>query len=195
MKQKSYGIISANKLFDRTPEVSYLEEWKALLALPSEREVEAKETSHVVFCLRNEWFAMQTLAFFEISELHAINPIPYHHDETLIGVVNLRGQLRLCFSLHVLLGLENNPVDQPEKMLKMRYPRLMAVTDDQEIWVFPVESVEGIYQFDLSKMENVPINMLSLKENYLQGIIKFNEKRIYILDDTALFANLRRRLA
>ncbi len=98
--------VSTDKLFDRPPEASYLEEWSKLLAQPQEKFEETKETSMVVFRLSNEWFALSALVFSEIGNERIINTIPCHCDDIILGVVNLRGQLRLCVSMLKLLELE-----------------------------------------------------------------------------------------
>lgn len=191
---EKFGIISADKLFDRAPDESYLEEWSALLARPAEREEEAKEISLVVFRLSKDWFALPALLFYEISMLRTINSIDFH-DPIVLGVINLRGQLRFCFSLHALLEIEKGPDTKFEALTaKLHYPRLLAIKDEKEIWTFPVEEVDGVYPLDLSKMSNVPVNVLDLPENYIKGVIKREEKKIYIINEEILFKGFRRRI-
>ena len=188
-------IISANKLFDRPPDISYLEEWTQLLAHPAEKTEENKETSIVVFRLSNEWFSLSTLIFSEISVQHVINPIPCQKNSLLLGIVNLKGQLRICFSMQELLGIKKETKTFRKKILSSHYPRLGAISDGSSLWTFPIEEVDGIYQFDLSTMSNVPVNVLNSKENYLKGAITLNEKKIYIISEELLFQSLRSKIA
>ncbi|QLH34758.1 MAG: hypothetical protein HWD61_00330 [Parachlamydiaceae bacterium] len=60
---ENFGNNSANKLFERMPELTYLEEWASLLAQVPEKDAEIKETSLVIFRLSDEWFALPTLIF------------------------------------------------------------------------------------------------------------------------------------
>ena len=113
-----------------------------------------------------------------------------------MGVVNIQGQLRLCFSLHTLLGLEREAKEEKlATVFGSHYPRLLAITEGNELFTFPAEEVEGVYQFDLSKMTNVPVNILNSRENYTKGVIKWNEKNIYIINEDMLFLSLRGRMS
>lgn len=179
-------IIPVDKLLDRVPEPAYLEEWTKLLAQSPKKIEETKESSFVVFRLSKEWFALPPVAFSEIVTQSKINAIPIHNDPSILGIVNLRGQLRFCFSMHVLLGIEKTTnKDQQEE--QSYYSRLLAVSNGGDIWTFPVDEVEGVLQFDFSNISNVPVNLLHSKENYLKGVVNWNEKKIYIIDENILF--------
>ena len=128
--------VSTDKLFDRPPEASYLEEWSKLLAQPQEKFEETKETSMVVFRLSNEWFALSALVFSEIGNERIINTIPCHCDDIILGVVNLRGQLRLCVSMLKLLELEKPFIEATDQAFKCHYPRLLAINNEGDMWTF-----------------------------------------------------------
>jgi len=187
------GTVSMNKLFDRAPDPSYLEEWSKLLAESSEQFEEVKEFPVVAFRLYNEWFGLSALIFSEIASQRTINEIPYHNNPILLGIVNLRGQLRLCFSMHLLLGMTND-LELASNGSKTQYPRLLAITEQNEVWTFPVEEVEGILQIDLTKMSNIPVNVLNSKENFLKGVVNWDDKKIYVINEELLFMTLRRKL-
>lgn len=184
---ENFGNNSANKLFERMPELTYLEEWASLLAQVPEKDAEIKETSLVIFRLSDEWFALPTLIFSEIGAQYTINSMPYYHDPAILGVINLKGQLRVCFSLHVLLDLKKSPL--------VNFPRFLAISDKNEIWTTPVDEVKGIYQYDLSLLSNVPVDFANMRENFLKGVINWNEKNIYLINDEILFSSLRRRIS
>lgn len=188
-------IASANTLFDREPDISYLEEWAKLLAKPLEKVEDAKETSMVVFRLSNEWFSLPTLLFSEISIPHLINPIPCQKDSLVLGIVNLRGQLLVCFSMHKLLGIKEEKTNKLKHYkIDFHYPRLGAISDENMFLTFPIDEVDGIYSIDLSQMSNIPITIANSQENYLKGAIKWNEKKIYIINEEILFQNLRSKI-
>lgn len=183
---------SINKLFDRPLDAIYLQEWAKLLAQPPEPLQYVKETALVFFRLSEEWFALPALVFSEIASDRVINQLPYRLNSITLGVVNLRGQIRTCFSLHALLNIK--PQEITSKNSSKKYPRLVAIKDDKDIWTFPVDEVEGVYLCDLSMMTNVPVNILNSKENYLKGIIKEHDKKIYVIEEEILFLGLRRKL-
>lgn len=193
---ENFEVKSAHKLFERPPQKDYLEEWSKLLAQPTEQQLETNDTSLVIFRLENEWFGLSALVFSEIGVQRTINLIPYQNDSIVLGVVNVNGQLRLCFSLHDLLGIKKVNREKSEKMkFGAHYPRMLTITEGIELFTFPVEEVESVYQFDLSKMTNVPVNVLNSKENYLKGLISWNDKNIFIINEELLFLSLHRRLS
>jgi chemotaxis-related protein WspD len=192
----NFHVTSSTKLFERLAQKQYLEEWTKLLALPQENLEETNESSLVVFRVAKEWFGLSALVFAEIGAQRTINLITYPNDPFILGVVNVQGQLRLCFSLQVLFSLENQAKeDRSEKQATgSHYPRLLILTQGNDLFTFPVEEVESVYQFDLSKMSNVPINIFKTRENYLKGVIRKNEKNIYVINEEMLFLSLRRRM-
>lgn len=195
---KKCGITTANKLFDRFPDPLYLEECTRQLAQPQEVvSEEVKESSFVVFRLSNEWFGLSALVFSEIATMRAVNILPHKMDPILLGVVNLRGQLCISFSLHVLLGLDEKEQETKsvEKRSKIHYSRLIAISYEKQIFTFPVDDVDSVFQFDLSKMMNVPVNISHSKENFLKGVVILQDKRINIINEEILFSTLLRRLS
>ena len=183
-----------NKLFNRPQDEAYLEEWSKLLAQPKGILEEVKESPFVVFRIYNEWFGLSALVFSEIVSDRPINVIPYKSEPSLLGIVNLRGRLCLCISLHRLfeMALDHGSSEDRRKS-KVHNPRMITLSNKDEIWAFPVDEVDSVYQIDLSKMTNVPINLLHSKKNFLKGIISIGNKKINVIDEEILFASLYRR--
>lgn len=65
-----------------------------------------KVLSVVIFRLHKEWLALKASIFKEVTELAVVRTLPHRSNETFLGLVNIRGELQLCISLHHLLGLE-----------------------------------------------------------------------------------------
>lgn len=188
-------ILSIDKIFDRAPNEAYLEEWtKIVAASPEKKKEETRETSFVLFRLDKEWFALSTLIFYEIGEERPINPLPQEKESDWLGLANQHGQLRLCFSMHHLLGLKERPFRQQKKMMMYRYPRLLAITDNHGIWAFPVDEVDGVYLFDLFQLTPIPLTIFNSKLNCLKGLLRWNEKKIYVIDELMIFKNLHESL-
>ncbi len=108
---------AARTLFDRPAPEHYLAEWTQWLAgSPVTVSLEAgasaalsdrDRVSVLIFRLGREWMAFPTQAIAEVTVPRPIHRIPHRSNAILIGLVNLRGQLQLCISLHGLLGLES----------------------------------------------------------------------------------------
>lgn len=186
--EKKEQFISANKLLDRPSDDAYINEWTALLQKEKSREEGESENSIVIFRLGNEWLAISTKFFTEIAENRKIHSIPHRSGTILLGVVNLRGQLKLCISLHGLLEIEQQPQTENGHSTE----RMVSIQKEGERWIFPVDDVYGISRFDLNYLENVPVTVAKSTANYLKGVIKWEGKRVGYLDEELLFYSLKR---
>lgn len=182
----------ANKLLERVPEADYIQTWTQLVMQEKRDGVpEKKEGNLVVFRLLNEWFALPTYLFSEVTELKKIHKIPHKDSRLLLGAVNMKGCLRLVFNLHEALEVGQFHYDDLESSEK----RLVAVQKEGEDWIFPVDEISKIVTYDPHAVENVPVTVSKSFANYLKGVITFDNRRLGLLDDALLFADLKRSLA
>lgn len=185
--------VSADILLERKPDDSYLIEWSTLLQEKRETVVLMDEASLVVFRLGREWLGMSTKIFNEISERRQIHRIPHRNSPILMGLTNFRGQLRICMNLHNLLEIaasENNS----EKSNPLEYQRMLAVQSEDNFWIFPADEVLGVFRFDLSTMENVPVTVSKSTANYIKGVLSWSEITVGVLDEELLLYSLKRSL-
>lgn len=184
-------VISAKMLLDRKSEESYVAEWTALLQQPAALEGESDEQAVVVFRLAGEWLALSTTIFAEVAHTRTVHRIPHRSGFLLLGLLNLRGQLRICVSLHKLLELEE--VSQPSSH-RRQYARLIAIRKGAEHWTFPVDEVLGVIRFKKGQIQNIPVTVTKSTANYLQGVLQWEDKNVGVLDEELLFQSLRRSL-
>lgn len=179
-----------DELLARPAEKSYLEEWTHFISTPEESE-NKQVMSIVVFRIRQEWFAFRTAFFKEVLEDRKIHIVPHMKTKGLRGVVNHLGQLRLCYALDQLLGVNAaiKTINDPH-----HFSRLIAVEKDGIEWIFAVDEIEGIRHVDVKSIETVPINISKSPENYIKGVLHLGGKSIGVLDDEMLFYSLNRRL-
>ncbi len=71
---------------------------------------------------------------------------------------------------------------------------MVAIIREEELWVFPVDEIDGIYNWNLQNIENVPANISKSKANYIRGMMKMDSKSIGLLDEELIFASLKRSL-
>ena len=155
--------LEAQSFFDRPPPPQYLEEWVQRLAQPEER-IEQELLSFVVFRLREEYLAVQTRWLVEVTLPQPIHAIPHRSNDVVLGLVNIRGQLRICVSAHGLLGIalpeSNQPPRPGEVPRSMRaatsQQRMLILHERAEQWVFPVEEVLGVHRFPTTDLRPVP---------------------------------------
>lgn len=186
---KEHSLYEASTLFERAPSQEYIEEWTESL-LQALSETPKDILSVMVFRIGQEWLALPTVYFKEVTVRRLVHPLPHKNNKILQGVVNLNGELKLYVALDQLLEIESTAYPP-------RYPyqedRMMAIAKEGDLWVFPVDEIDGIYHWeDLSSLENVPVNVSKSKADYLKGIMKIGNKSIGLLDEELLFASLKR---
>ena len=185
--------ISANKLLERKPDESYILEWSRLLQEQKNEVVRTDEKSVVVFRLGREWLGMATVIFHEVAERRMIHKIPHRGGNILMGMANLRGQLRICVNMHNLLEIEASH-QQNQQSSSVIYQRMLAIQSDDEFWIFPVDEVYGIHRYDPNNVENVPVTVSKSTANYITGVVTWNNMNIGILDEELLLYSLKRSL-
>lgn len=183
-------VEEAQNLLEKTPPEDYLKEWTHSLLISKEKAPAVNIVTVIVFRLFHEWLAISTSVLKEISYRRAVHRIPHRHKKIFLGTVNLEGELQLCIDLAKLLEIEKDTYSKTSTVY--RGNRMIAILKDKELWTFPVDEINGIYTWDLSKIENVPVNVSKSSVNYLRGIFKHAGKTIGLLDEELLFYSLRK---
>lgn len=179
-------------LLNRQMSEAYQKEWTNLLMQHRDQELKAEYLSVVVFRLEQEWFALPTVYFKEVLHGRPIHRIPHRMGKVLLGIVNLGGEIQLCIALHELLE-----VDKSQHYLSIKdyqKNRFIAIEKENQLWVFPADEIDGIHIWDLSHLQNVPMNISKSRANYLKGIFKDQNKSIGLLDEELIFYSLNRGL-
>jgi chemotaxis-related protein WspD len=218
---------AARAFFDRPAPEGYLAEWTQWLASSAElASHEAGETraesdrdrvSVLIFRLGREWLAFRTQTVAEVTVPRPVHRVPHRSDAILIGLVNLRGQLQLCVSLHGLLGLDTTPGSPP---LSQTHPqthahvslvesekgpgtgtglnatpgsRLVVLRDRErsESWAFAAEEVLGVQRLPRSLMRAVPSTLANPEVSFSQAILSWEGRSVSFLDEQRVFAALR----
>ena len=179
----------ARLLLEREPPLSYTEEWTELLRHKKEDVSKGVKDTVVIFRFGNEWLALSTLVFQEVAEAKPFHKIPHRTGKYLLGVANVRGRLRLAFSMQDLLeiGAKRHSIHE-----KGKYQRLLVVQNAREQWVFPVDEVYGIFQYDKNFLENVPVTVSKSTANFLKGMLQWEKRLVGLIDEALLFNNLRK---
>lgn len=182
----------ARSFFDRPPPEDYLDEWSRRLAQP-EAMADRQQHGMIVFRLNREFLALDTAILLEVAAPRPIHAIPHKSSAVLLGLVNMRGQLRLCVSLHGLLGVE------PETMSGERgsaaeaanaRSRMLIAQDQTSPWVFPVEEVIGIVRPSESDLREVPATF-GKTSSFSKAVFGWGGHTVGYLDEARLFHALR----
>lgn len=185
--------LPALRLLNRPPNPAYIATWTELLAQHKQDE-EKEGGSVIIFRLGKEWLAITTLVFCRIIPFHTVHSLPHHTNDILLGVVNFEGQITLCINMHRFLLVEDTFSGPIELLNSGMFKRMIAIQNQQERWIFPVDDIYGIFQFESESLENIPVNIKKSSTNYLRGIIPWNGKSVGYLDEQLIFDGLRRSI-
>ncbi len=182
---------AGRNLLERELPQEYKDEWGSILVKKKGKEP-VGAIAVVVFRIESEWMALHAGLFAEIIEDVSIHTLPHRKTPILLGLVNVHGEIQLCVSLKHLMDLEDEPVREREKEKSRK--RLMVVSKDDEQWVFPVNEIYGIHHFNPGLIQNVPVTIAKSKSTFTEGIFKWEEKHVALLDHELLFYSLKRSL-
>jgi chemotaxis-related protein WspD len=181
---------AGRSLLDRRPSVDYVQEWTEGLAQPKEK-LEKDAVSVVIFRLAQEWLALPTQVFQEITHLRPIHAVPHRTNEVFLGMVNVRGELLLCFSLADLLGVAKGE-GALHALTRRVYQRLAVAVKDGQRWVFPVDEVFGIHQLPKGATQNTPVTVAKAGSSFARGVMACQGKPVELLDDELVFYQLKK---
>lgn len=200
---------AARGFFDRPAPPGYLDAWRAILEEPEEA-IEADSTSLLVFRLANEWLALPATTLVEVTPVRRIHSVPHRAGTALAGLVNIRGQLQLCLSLHALLGLGGGPQVSPPSAGTFAtgpdadpeagaVPRLLvlerAAQRTAERWVTGVDEVAGVQRVPRSSLRPVPATVGQAATGCSTALFAWRDHDVAVLDEDRLFASFRQVVA
>src|SRR5262249_11597316 len=111
----------------------------------------------------------------------------------VVGVVNIRGVIRLCVSLSELLGLE--PTDDIGQTTNHNAQAcLVVIARESDHWVMLVDELYGIQRFPRSAVRDAPVTVAKAALRLTRGVIDWQDKGIGYLDDELLFLALRKEV-
>ena len=179
------------QLLERSISASYRQEWSLHFARPKTKPVPGA-VSVVLFRIGPEWLALPTSAFQEVAEKRKVHSIPHRRRSTLLGLVNVRGELVVCVSLAAILSLKRSaPTDEGRAV----YERLLVASWDSQRVAFPVDEVHGVLKFEPDQMREPPATLSRSGTSYTRGILPWEGRLAMCLDADLLFPALSNSLA
>jgi chemotaxis-related protein WspD len=170
-----------------------LREWTELVARGEQAQA-PRSGSALIFRLGQEWLALPTVLFEEITSQRPIHSLPHRHGGAVLGIVNIRGELVVCISLARILGLEDAG-PQPVAAEGGSFGRMLMVQRMGSRAVFPVDEVHGIERFDPEELRQVPSTLGKGSPAYSRALLGWRERWVGLLDEILLFQTLNRSLA
>jgi chemotaxis-related protein WspD len=191
---------AARGFFDRSPPPGYLDAWRTVLEEP-EAEADADATSLLVFRVDREWLALPAATLVEVTPVRTIHSLPHRQGTPLAGLVNIRGQLQLCLSLHAILGLRGGPVaaGAPAESPAEAVARLLVVERRRgrtvDRWVLGVDEIAGVQRVPRAALRPVPSTVAQAAAHCSAALFDWQEQSVAVLDEGRLFEALARAVA
>jgi chemotaxis-related protein WspD len=183
---------AGRRLFEREPPEGYVAEWTEQLSRQKDFRGAAK-TAVIIFRLGSEWLSLPSTVFKQIAPIRSMHTLPHRSGPVLMGLTNVLGALRLCVSLHELLGVEKAPCSG-QRSVRKTYERLAVLEKEGDCWVFPLDEVYGMHRFHSDELQNVPVTVARSAVSYTKGLFRCEEMIVGLLDDDLLFYSLKRSI-
>jgi chemotaxis-related protein WspD len=186
---------AARAFFDRSAPDGYLAEWSQWLAGSANQDTDGTENqdddlnylregiSVLIFRLASEWLALRTQTVTEVTNPRVVHQVPHRTNAVFLGLVNVRGQVQPCVSLHGLLGIVGQSVPA----------RLILLRDNAraEAWAFSAEEVIGVRRIRIGRLHGVPSTLANPSVGFSQAVVSWKQQSIGLLDEERVFAALR----
>jgi chemotaxis-related protein WspD len=143
--------------------------------------------SMLAFRVGAEWLAFPTAAVVEVIEVRAVHSLPGQANPVVLGLTNIRGALKICVSLARMLGMTDVASAKTAQ-------RLLVVEHEQQVLVFPVDEVAGVYGYAADVVQPPPSTMAHAGMTYTQSLISWRDRQLGLLDCGLLFYALNRSL-
>ncbi len=185
---------AGRRMLERPLPDGYEDEWKNIFSI--EKKQQATGTKSVtIFRLGKEWMALPTTSIQEVTDVCSVHSIPHQTTTVLRGLVNLRGQLKICISLGQLMKIEKAERYSGKETKERIYERMIAVKHNDSQYVFLVSEVSGTFHYNEYDLKPAPATLSQATGTYTQGILSWNDKSVACLDAELLFYSMEKKLA
>jgi chemotaxis-related protein WspD len=178
------------QLLDRPLLPEYRRAWTEHFAQERKAAGPAK-ASALLFRINAEWLALPTQAFQEVTERRRVHSLPHRRQGSVLGLVNVRGELLICVSLGHVLGLDRIPRRETRRA---SYDRLLVAKWNEHRFVFPADEVRGIHRFQALDLQAPPATLANSNLSHTRGVLSWQGRTVGLLDAELLFLSLNRSL-
>jgi len=189
---------AARAFFDREPPEGYLEGWTRVLASP-EAGIDRDRVAVAIFRLNDEWLGLNISSLVEVTTPKPVHRIPHRGNDVLLGLVNVRGQLRLFVSLHGLLGIDLPAPwwrEAAETTARGTKGRFVVYQAGAESWVFPADEAAGVFRISRAQMKSVGGGRSGNGHGFAQAVFRpphesWKDRTVNYLDEQRIGQALR----
>jgi len=182
---------AGRQMLERPVPGAYRKEWTKRFT-DVKRSDQNSTRSALLFRLGDEWLAIDSLFVNEITPVRTIHCLPHKSSAVIKGLVNIRGELKICISIGAILQLDKarESYITDHEILE----RMIFVEKDGQNYVFPVSEVHGIFHYADNDLQALPATVAKSRQTYTSGILCWDNRHVGVLDHELLFYALARSL-
>lgn len=166
---------AGREVLERKPPGGYVTQWQKTIAL-QEEDNKSTLPGVMTFRLGDEWFAVPAQSLQEIADLRVIRRVPHNDNPQIAGIVNIGGEVIICYSLANLLGVDFH------EDAGNQYRRLMVITHFSQKYIFPVNEVIGMSRYGEDDIMPIPATLGDDKLQYIETVFSYDKKHITVLN-------------
>jgi chemotaxis-related protein WspD len=140
--------------------------------------------SALIFRLGAQWLGLPPDLVVEVAPNPAVRRLAHRTNGRIEGLVNVRGELRLCVSLVELLGLGTRAAGDS-------HARLVLVQDEGQVLAFRCDEMQGLSRFPATDIEPPPDTLPPTLRSCISGMLSLHGWHVALLDGPALTKLLR----
>ena len=164
-----------------------LERESAVEPSPEWRDPESRlqgRASALVFRLGGQWLGLPPDLVLEVAPNREVRRLAHRTAGRIEGLVNVRGELRLCVSLVELLGLGTRGAGDARA-------RLVLVQDDDQVLAFRCDEMQGLASYAAAAAQAPPDTLPAALRACVAGMLPLEQRHVALLDGAALTRLLR----
>ncbi len=180
---------AGRQLLDRAVPPDYVREWTEIISEKG-KVADHAATSVLVFRLGDEWLALSTAIFREVSSMRPVHRIPHRTNQVVCGLANVRGELLVYISLGRLLGIKKGKRYALDSIKGSFSERLLVIEKEDQRFVFPVSEIYGIHRYSSGELYEAPTTIANASASYIKGIFTLEHRHVGCVDEAVLFGTL-----
>lgn len=135
----------------------------------------------VVFVLGSEEYALPIQSVQEVIRFQVPRAVS-SSDETLLGVINLRGRIVPVHDVRGQLGIPHEPLPAADQLDDDVGHKIVLVSIDDRMSGVVVDDVSEVLSIDAAQFEDLPTSGSAI----VDGVVKSDQRLIILLDPDAL---------
>lgn len=173
----------AGHLLDREMPPGYREDWTTRIASAAAEDATGV-LSTLVFRLGEEWLALTTSVLQEVVNSFVVRGVPHRRNGTLLGMVNVRGEILLCVSLRATLGQGTHA------QVNLKAGRLLVMNQSGGRLALLVDEIAGIFRYHPNDLLDLPATLSGDAAQFTSGLLNLGGRTVGCLNPVRVLAGV-----